>query len=66
MKTETKARASWAQEFKAALTRRWMEKLAALVLAFFFWNMIKQQIHPTFKKQLDFVEQHGLKEQSGL
>lgn len=66
MKKETTTRVSWGHELKLACTRRWKEKLAALVLAFFFWNMVKQQIHPTSKKQQDFIEQHGLKEQSGL
>jgi hypothetical protein len=66
MKTEKRARASWARELKLMFTRRWKEKLAALLLAYFFWNMVRERIYPSFKQQQDFIEQHGLKEQSGL
>lgn len=66
MKTETRAHANWAREFKQMLSRRWKEKLLALLLAYFFWNIVRERIQPTFKKQQDFIEQHGLKEQSGL
>ena len=38
----------------------------ALVIAFFFWYMVKQQIRPNFKQDQTFIEEHGLREQSGL
>ncbi len=59
-------RVSWGQRFNALFVHHWKEKLIALVLAFFFWNMSKQKIHPAAQKQKDFIQQHGLKEQSGL
>jgi hypothetical protein len=66
MKTEKTSHAKWAHELKLACTRRWKEKLVALLLAFFFWNVIRERINPPTKRQQDFLQQHGLKEQSGL
>ena len=66
MRTETKQRVTWAQECRNIFFRRWKEKMVALVLAFFFWNMVKQRVHPAGQTQRDFIRQHGLLEQSGL
>jgi hypothetical protein len=66
MKTETKKRATWVQASSAVFTRNWREKAVAIVIAFFFWYMVKQQIHPGFKQDQTFIEEHGLRERSGL
>ena len=66
MRTEKKQRATLAQELRAILSRHWKEKMAAVVLAFFFWNLVKQRVHPASQTQRDFIRQHGLLEQSGL
>lgn len=55
------AQRTWWQELRLMLTHRWKEKLVALILAFFFWNMVKAQIHPPIRRNQDFIEQHGLK-----
>ncbi len=66
MRTEKKQRVTWVQECKGIFFRHWREKMVALVLAFFFWNMVKQRVHPVGQAQRDFIRQHGLMEQSGL
>lgn len=66
MKTEKTPHARWVLELKLACTRRWKEKLVALLLAFFFWNVIRERINPQVVRQREFIQQHGLKEQSGL
>jgi hypothetical protein len=67
MKTnETNRPAAWEREAKEMFTRHWREKLLAGILAFFFWNMIKQQIRPMSGMPPDFVQQHGLQGATGL
>ena len=66
MKTETKKRATWVQASSAVFTRNWREKAVAVVIAFFFWYMVKQQMHPVVKQDQTFIEEHGLHGQSGL
>lgn len=66
MRTETRQHVSWVREFRGILFRHWKEKAVALLLAFLFWNMVKQRVHPASQVQRDFIRQHGLLEQSGL
>jgi diadenylate cyclase len=60
-KPRPQPQALWAQELQSLVRRHWKEKLLALVLAFFFWNMVKAKIHPMGKAKQDFIQQHGLK-----
>jgi diadenylate cyclase len=60
-KPRPQPQALWAQELQSLIRRHWKEKLLALVLAFFFWNMVKAKIHPMGKAKQDFIQQHGLK-----
>lgn len=46
------------------LTRNWKIKLLALVLAFLFWHMIKNQI--TEPPSRSFIDRHSLKESADL
>lgn len=54
-------RAVWPQELQALIRRHWKVKLLAVVLAFFFWNMVKTQIHPEPRTKQEFIQEHGLK-----
>ena len=65
MKSEMTQRATWLQAVSASLTRNWLEKSVAVVIAFFFWKMVKQQIHPVSTQQ-ELIEEHGLRERSSL
>ncbi len=59
-------RATWVQEFRGMMTRHWREKMLAVVVAFFFWNMVKQQIRPSMTRQRDFLEEHSLGNAAGI
>jgi len=48
------------------MTRHWRAKMLAVVVAFFFWNMVKQQIRPSTARQRDFIEEHSLGNAAGI
>ena len=64
--TDTIQHATWAQEFRGVMTRHWRAKMLAVVVAFFFWNMVKQQIRPSTARQRDFIEEHSLGNAAGI
>lgn len=67
MKTNNKIlHATWVREFRAMTTRHWREKMLAVVVAFFFWNMVKQQIRTPNTRQRDFIEEHSLGNAAGI
>ncbi len=56
-----------ARPLSRLITRRWKEKIAVVVLAFFFWNMIKQQIRePRARDYSDFIREHSIQNAAGL
>ncbi len=65
-KTKT-APLTWLHEFRVMTTRNWRAKLLAVVVAFFFWNMIKQQTRPqAMREREQLLEEHSLGSATGF
>jgi hypothetical protein len=59
------AHVTLARELRQSFSHNWKEKLGALVLAFFFWNMLKQKIDVPVRQQ-EFIQQHSVQGAAGL
>lgn len=66
MKNEKKKHVIWAREIRGVFTRNWREKILAVVIAFFFWHMVKQQTRPLRSSQDEFLELHSLGKAAGI
>ena len=65
-KNDTIQHATWAQEFRGMMTSHWRAKMLAVVVAFCFWYMVKQQIRTPTARQKDFIEEHSLGNAAGI
>jgi len=48
------------------MTSHWRAKMLAVVVAFCFWYMVKQQIRTPTARQKDFIEEHSLGNAAGI
>lgn len=67
MNSQNLSRRTWVEALSLRLTRHWKEKFAALVLAFFFWNMVKQQIRTMPRnRDTDMIRDHSIQDAAGF